>query len=541
MHTLEKTEVNLIALKEKAAEQLQQIALHFKQFQSQLLRKGKQLFLFAIDEARALTEANSGNSFDVFRYMLLELAMDSSSCPENREVDYFGLLIDTYGNFDHFKVKERPKDSSLRKMTLAQNKEFPPVSILQFRRDDVRLWWKATDFENEKQILEELLMNQGRFLWKAFRQNSMIEANIEFGAMKLLGGRTMKSQSVKEDQLPISMALLGCRVAVAFPCTEKYVSDMVSSYMGVCYYMNPCEDYLLYGYPSEPLLSLSAAYLMNESLFSWTCCLERIESFFRRGLVGAGVRGEFICRVLLSMAWDSCQNSQIPMHAPTNVSRFLESLGGDRLLAVFQERGTKKKQREILDGRLYFTHFVYIDYEVNQGWMLERFLSCGQAVICRNDQQAIDLLIPIVLSDNKSVSFIGIQCKNRNQISWSDAENKYDARKMGFGPAFKSPYIVLCMQVGRGGTPAITNLMPSNSKMAGTKNIIAMNGLDKVVFPLLGKGDGLQQVLEHFQVSWEDPLSYLEREKGRGLEEKLLKTVMEPTYGWSAGDPMDVD
>jgi hypothetical protein len=186
---------------------------------------------------------------------------------------------------------------------------------------------------------------------------------------------------------------------------------------------------------------------------------------------------------------------------------------------------------------------VYIDYEVTNVEILEGFLSRGQAVICQNNQQAMDLLIPIVLSDNKRVSFIAVQCSNRKETNWSDAVNKYDAEGMGFGTDFKSPYLVLCMQVGQGGSRAITNLMPEKSRLAGTKSIIAMDGLDKTVYPLLGKGDGLQRVLEDFQVSWEDPLSYIERENDRVKDEAFLKTVMEPRYGWRemGGDPMDTN
>jgi hypothetical protein len=258
---------------------------------------------------------------------------------------------------------------------------------------------------------------------------------------------------------------------------------------------------------------------------------------FRKGLVGAGIRGELICRILLSMAWDGCQGSKV-IHEPVVVKKFLQSLGGKGLLEAFAVPAFKPHQDRILNGRLYFTHFVYLDYEVNNDDMLRALLSRGQAVLCRNNQQAIDLLIPIVLSDNKTVSFIAIQCKNRKKISWKGAVAKYSAVRMGFHSS-TSPYLVLCMQVGTGSSGTIRNLTVDPKSQTGIQNIVTMQGLQKEVFPIL-EDEKLVQALEALRTSWEDPLSFYENQKGMQNYEKMLRKVMSPTYTCiDEDDPMD--
>ena len=473
-----------------------------------------------------------------------EIAKFTTEYNDQSAVEFFGLGLDTHSSIMNFLPVDRPRDPSFRSFGNLETKLFPPVFILQFRRDDVRSWWLTNDEGTLTSVLSELLMNQGRFLWKAFKHDSL-DKDIEFGCTKLLGGRHL--DAVKADQkisneelLAMSMAILGSRVAVTFHCSEQHVTRMINSHMGVCYYLEPRKNVLVYGYPSEPLLSLSSALLLSSDLFSWTRCLKRVMPFLQQGLVGAGVRGELICRILLSMAWDSCQLSMSKGHRPCLVSDFFRQLGGPRLLEEFQETHSVESQNAILNGQLYFTHFVYVNYKVTTVQMLEKFLSCGQAVICRNNQQAVDLLIPFVLSDKKRVSFIAIQCKNRKSMSWTSAEQQYDATKIGFGSEFQHPYVVLCMHVGTGGRIGITNLMSKSSNFTETKNIIAMNGLDETVFPVLKDAKDFVEVLRGFQASWEDPLSYFESQKGREVEESLLRTVMEPTYGWKNQDSEDL-
>jgi hypothetical protein len=544
---LKNSEQSLLQVKNMACLQLTKIANHFKKFDLVLRpaneRHQEQLFLFALDEARTITAKDlETETFYNFRCVLREICKFSIFPDDHKdELKYFGLFLDTHGSISNFLPKDRPRDPSFRKFE-GEDRLFPPLFILQFRRETVENWWIAKDLNASTTVISEMLMNQGRYLWKAFHGGSTIEEDIRFGCQKLLGGKDYDSTFSIESLLPISMAILGSRIAVTFHCTERYNTDMVSSHMGVCYFMEPDQGMMIYGYPSEPLLSLSAAFLLKRSNFNWTACLKNILPFLRKGLVGAGVRGELIGRILLSMAWDSCQLK--PFHNPVQISVFLEKLGGHLLLNAFRERGTKQQQDEILNGHLYFTHFVYVSYEVNQVYMLEHFLARGQAVLCRNNQQAIDLLVPIVLSDGHMVSFIAIQCRNRKKISWVGARKKYDATKMGFSKDYVRPYLVLCMQFGKGGRRAVTNLMPESPELCGVKNIIAMNGLDESVFPILKDIDGLKSLLENLQVSWEDPLSYFENQDGRDEEGNLLKTVMEPTYeleSWhlDEDDPMD--
>ena len=523
-------------LKKSSNEELTAMAGHFRNFQKSIFpaTDKKRLVLFAIDEAKTLADEGAYCPLDVFRVLLREMAISHYSQME--AVHYFGLLLDTHGKIYTFTPKDRPKDPSLRKFS-TEKEFFAPLSILQFRREPVKEWWTVRSRKTETDCLTDMIMNQGRYLWKAYRGQSSMEEDIQFGSTKLLAGRNQNKITEADDKRAISMAILGCRVAVTFHCSERLASEMVSSHMGVCYYIDPENGFLLYGYPSEPLLSLSASYLLNsDGPFNWVSCLQNILPSFKKGLVGAGVRGELVCRILLSVAWDKCQPPANKLHAPITVSQFLKQLGGTQLLEAFQVKGCKAEQVRLLEGRIYFTHFVYVDFEVSDQAMLSRFLSCGQAVLCRNNQQAIDLLFPVILSDGKTLSFIAVQCKNRKQISWKGADEKFDCVRMGFSKDFDAPYLVLCMQVGKGGATGIINLMTGNTSFTGKKNIIAMTGLEESVFPIL-KDPRLKDILESFQVSWEDPLSYFDDKQE--ADRKMLRFVMSPTYGWVTNDNSD--
>ncbi len=514
-----------------ASLQLTKVSHHLADFLTILsgTENSTALILFAVDEAKAMAVVEEKNSFYYFRAILRE-AIDSEAKTE--ELLMFQVYLDTFGKIQIFLPEAPPSDPSLKPFSNKCRKYFPALSLLQFRREQVGEWWSFSSEKECDSLIKDIPFHQGRYLWRKPSEPAESDARkklVQFARIKLLGG-VQEEHALPENHLTIAMALLGCRVALSFHCSEKLSFEMVRSHMGVCYYTSDDNSMLLYGYPSEPILSLAAADSLIRKSFNWEWSLRTILPAVRKGLVGAGVRGELICRILLCLAWDSCQKSS-SLHYPISVQSYLKALGGDRLLEEFKVDAFKDNQDRILNGRLYFTHFVYVNYEVKTEKKLGKLLSCGQAVLCRNNQQAIDLLIPIVLSDNKTISFIAIQCKNRKKISWKGATKKYTASCMEFSK-YTNPYLVLCMQVGTGSANRIQNLTSDPKSHTGVQNVVAINGLSEEMYPILRTIPGLIYLLESLRVSWEDPLSYYENDKSLGAKdnEKLLRKVMGPTY-----------
>jgi hypothetical protein len=527
---------------EDVGKKLQRFLMELENSLGHTTERKDPLVLFVADEARGITKPNGiKDGFYYFRFVLRELvgvpSVDTKTSPL-----FFGVALDTFGEVARLMPKEDP-DPSFRSFSEAERQLLPPMYLVQFRRNPVRKWWLAQGTE-ETQVLKSLLLNQGRYLWYMYRDYMNEMGLITFGCQKLLVGQNPANINSDEKQC-VCMALLGCRVAIAFHCMEKRAFDMVRSYMGVCYFIFPGRDELVYGYPSEPLLAQSASLLLREGAFepeggdvlsqndaclvdgtfSWKKTLKTVSPMFRKGLVGAGVRGELICRLLLTMAWDKCQKKEY-LHRPVPILEFLKALGGNSLVSILKE-----KKNAFLNGRLYFTHFVYVDYEVNTPEMLASFARNGQAILCQNNQQAIDLLIPVVLDDD-TPSFIAVQCKNRKKLSWTRAAEIYDASRMGFDKeTFKAPYLVLCIQVGTVKTPNVSDLTlaSTNDVSNGSQQtVIAMNGLSSDVFPILEDKE-LLAVFQEFQQSWNDPVALAEARKMNAYAGHLL-SVMAPSY-----------
>lgn len=502
----------------ESSNQLCKMTAHLKEFLVRSFEHDEHLLLFAADEAKELLDEKDKDAFYYFRSMIREMMLVKNS---RTSVYFFGIVMDTYGQLANFLPTKETLDPSLRPFQ-SEARLYDPLCLLQFRREKVPEWWMTKSKNEWMSNMYSLVVNQGRFLWYAYRNHLSLAEMIDYGVRKLLGGQMLEDYMSNQNTDLISMAILGSRVAISYPATEKQSFEMVRSYMGISYFLDQNQGLLVYGYPSEPLLSLSASVLLrdNTKSFSWERSLAHVLPIFRKVMVGAGFRGEFICRVLLSVAWDKCQSPKESLHVPITVSTFLAQLGGEKLVDAVSQ-----SSKLLLNGRLYFTHFVYLSYAVTTEDQLMKLLAHGQAVLCRTNQQAIDLLIPVILSDNRRFSFIAIQCRNRVDNRWSDAANVYDIRKIGFDDSFISPYLVLCMQVASVPKPGIQTLCSMNR---GKKTIVAMNGLSPQVFPFL-ENESLFAVITQFQPSWQDVITLFESRQ-RFKERDMLLRVMQPTY-----------
>jgi hypothetical protein len=381
---------------------------------------------------------------------------------------FFSIFIDTNSKISQF-LPSVPINRSLRHTKGV--KLFPPILLLQFVREQVRSWW------DDPSGFDDLLIKQGRFLWGSLGKSS-IEL-VDTGRAKLNRGVDPYSEnSFLTDELAI--AILASRVSLFFDYSIKIAEQLINGHMALCYFVSKDRNHLWFCYPSETTLSLAAASILKNEQFSWAKCIKKITDYTQVGAVVGGYRGELLSKILLMATWDSCQSKAV--HTNLTVKDFLIQLGGKALIEAVKINNCKKGETDrFLKGKLFFTHFTYVTYSLSSENELMDFCQKGQAIFCKLQQTAIDLLIPVVLdteTNNPRFTFIAVQCKNHllyDSDGHGSAEENLTAEKAGF-KSWKLPYLVLFMSLGAFNksqqNPNIQSLIKPKGKNLNSKLLI---------------------------------------------------------------------
>jgi hypothetical protein len=413
---------------------------------------------------------------------------------------------------------------------------FEPLEFLQFIREEVSCWW-AVEKGSEEQwnIFRNVLFQQGRYLWKFTCFNKRMKDILEFAIEKLNTGVEVTADSQMNDGL--ALAVLACRVSLFFHASMGIAETLIHSHMAICLKVSDDRNYFWATYPSEPLLSLAASTILKQG--HWSNVIKKLIPFVKNGMVEAGFRGEMICKIILSIVWDSLQK-ELCVQTSVKVKDFLKALGGDLLLEEINKANCQDQSREmILDAEIYFTHFVYLTYNVTEKKELEYFAKNGQAVFCRFNQTAIDLMLPIILNPGSSksahISFIVVQCKNINNANNAESKSINEFMRTADPSSFHftgwdSPYLSLLMSIGpkqvRRRHIECLNSISSTKTFSSKKAIlIAMYDLCEETYPLLNK-TGVLEVLKKLRETFNDPISQIKDD--RQLD--MFKNLMKPIY-----------
>src|SRR5437660_9282898 len=108
---------------------------------------------------------------------------------------------------------------------------------------------------------------------------------------------------------------------------------LTSSHMATCIGISSDRERILTTYPSEPILS-EAAFWIIESDETLVKILQLFAEILKNGFVDAGQRGEVVGRLILTFCWQACVKAQTsikPQFYTTNVKMdiFLNTLLGD--------------------------------------------------------------------------------------------------------------------------------------------------------------------------------------------------------------------
>jgi hypothetical protein len=256
---------------------------------------------------------------------------------------------------------------------------------------------------------------------------------VDFAIQKLLCGQPM-SRIVGNTEL--EFAVMSRRLALDFDTTacngeeksdaERNQMTQVEKYMRVCLEVKEGLGSAVTVASSEPILSEAAAIVMQQPRFR-SC--QSLRNILQWPGMSKGDRGELItCNISIDTL-DSVmfENGQLKSLSVEVTSYFQALFASDIYTKKIQSMLPSKSADEgrectfattFANSRIYVTHFIKVyDYNVLSVEFLAKCVARGVAILCADNQYAVDIVIPIVIDKDKpltkeNVTALLLQSKN---------------------------------------------------------------------------------------------------------------------------------
>ncbi|CAI2187116.1 7169_t:CDS:2 [Funneliformis geosporum] len=232
----------------------------------------KVLLLFVLDEAKVLTEKNSNynkTDFECLRHALAALPTYASGGRA------FGIVTDTASKISNFApVAHHDNSYRVQKTKMALYPPFYQIATLDtFMTED-------TEPNTLNQIASpQYFFRYGRPLWGGLLKvkDSIIdkciltpEGILEIAKSKLIGGLDLddwilRKKEIEKLSVLESIAILGPRLCIDVVPQTELASELVASYMSLCYYISDTRESVMTYYPSDPVIAEASAHLMNSN------------------------------------------------------------------------------------------------------------------------------------------------------------------------------------------------------------------------------------------------------------------------------------
>lgn len=331
------------------------------------------------------------------------------------------------------------------------------------------------------------------------RSAELLPTILDLARAKLLCHNEINVAHNKVDKRHASTAVVDVRLMLSYePCREAsrtLEADLVASHMRMAYSVPQNREYLRSGYPSEPFLAEAAARQMH--IFRARdpdAILEILQDNLKSGLLDKGERGELVARELLISAYDRAIEREYGQSIGGSFGGLDGQLGaglsgdgfnpiphysrGVSAIIFLEELFTPTYAEQILDSVpnnvkspetlrsafrdaiVRFTHFGRMadDTGTTTAASWASFVR-AMAIICRSGEAAVDIIIPVLLSNSKLceevMTGILVQIKRR-RAKGTIAKYNIDERAIRFFPDVTSieppsawrPYISLVMELG---------------------------------------------------------------------------------------------
>ena len=244
---------------------------------------------------------------------------------------------------------------------------------------------------------------------------------LRFAKQKLLDGKEFLET---EDSLG-SLACLATRLGLEFnededSCNAAY--KQVERHMRICISTTTGFTKMVTCSASEPLLAEAAFRLLSDSPVS---PVKRLANHANLYCVDRGRRGELVAALIIMQARDASlprnefDRRWVPvvdffqaLLPPEASQSFLDSLP----IRWRKEENMPLRQR-FADCRLWFNHVIKVeDSEVIRPEFLWKYITRGAMIVCKDNQEGIDLILPVSTSldeplSRRTVTAITIQVK----------------------------------------------------------------------------------------------------------------------------------
>ncbi|KAM6501280.1 hypothetical protein JOM56_004294, partial [Amanita muscaria] len=400
------------------------------------------LVVLAFDEAHVLSVEK--HQFDTAYFS--EFSELRRALRALNELPIFSVFLSTSGQIQNITPPaEGDASSRVQKSKLVLLAPFTELGFDQMVKEEISDG--ALTIEDVTTI--EFMARFGRPLFgsRYINGDTKIQDSIVYYAgEKLLGGASYTWLSSEKSLMPFRSACMAVRLALEFNATtlasQNREMTQVEKHMRVCLVMNPGFETAVTIAPSEPLLA-QAAYLLMQDRNDFDLPRTLLEELQKLGLNKVD-RGELICLVLLLIARDVAVQEK--GSAAIGVLFFMEKLLASRWSSmVFGSKPARcrtntKDQLPFSEvfakSKIYFNHFVKVhDFKVIHRAFLWRLIARGAAVLCADNQDGIDVVLPFLYLDDRlgrdNVSAIFIQVKNNGKFSSTpnlflfDAMNPY--------------------------------------------------------------------------------------------------------------------
>ncbi|KAJ7695800.1 hypothetical protein B0H17DRAFT_1178248 [Mycena rosella] len=478
-----------------------------------LLRE-EPIVLLCFDESHSLTEAIPGQPWTYFSELRRVLR-------NIRELPIFSLFLSTGGKFHQFSPTPET-DASARVRHLVFHL-FSPITEVEFDSFAVRLQPNVPLLEVASTFQ---IAHLGRMLF-ATRYDSgdtgTRQSIINFAQTKLLAQQRTPDRLSSQQRL----ACLAFRLPLEFQApgwTEREIERcQVERHMRICLAATGGFQSMITTASSEPLLAEAACRTMRnfpDTGFA-SALLEHIDASH----LSPGDRGEYVAALILLLARDRALGSSQPPPPPISTlstpDEKLKADGGSRLVSVcdflralliqpdsmntdedllsslpFIASGDVKiPLREAFStGWIWFNHFRKVDHFglLDQEHLRFR-VARGAAVICADNQQGIDILIPIVLGTNlesAKISAMFFQIKNSLQFKANMVTALFDAMDpvdvVGLVATDTTPNIPIMTGLFDGSAHQCDRCCRKNKHIPYTTYDIWVAGTTTDTFPVIG-------------------------------------------------------
>ncbi|KZT12589.1 uncharacterized protein LAESUDRAFT_689269 [Laetiporus sulphureus 93-53] len=368
-------------------------------------RCGAPYLILAFDEAHAMTTqvtSPTGEAWSAFYELRAALRSLMS-------YGVFSLFLSTTGRISQF-LSPRDQEFSMRLVT-RQLTLISPFTDLGFDFLAERI--KGEDgFTLAHVTTDEFMCHLGRPLFgsrydAADEDSSIREDIVQFAMAKLLATSDFE-RDLNDDQ---KLACLSQRLALEFNSTNYLEQGkeklQVEGHMRVCLKLDETFESMVSVSGSEPILAEAAYAVMQHDSFDVPNALKKVLEGFA---VNKGDRGELLAMLLMTLARDAAVGKANAAGKPESgvryvsvVSFFEELFGGFGKNANLERAGHDRGpwdwnttspndfQKDFQNSYVYFNHFIKVhDYGVLDADYLLAIFSRGGAVLCANNQRAID-------------------------------------------------------------------------------------------------------------------------------------------------------